>query len=260
MADEAPQQVPEPAEEGERPEASKPKSRGIRVDQLTPYFPLIIAIIIMPLLAWVTVKFTSSGGGSEIGNADHKNEETTSHGIESTGAHDESGSAPKPLTGKLTVPVPITRNPLMFQPREPGESNGADEETASHGSTGGRGGPDLISYDRIVVLNHMGESLALATADKITVHVAGTDGKRLAVARLLLEGKDTNLVEAVNRNRQKLFDAATEALSNKTLDDMNRPGFKDILRAELHERFIQSIAPYPRSLIERVLITELMIQ
>ena len=64
MADETPQQAPAPGSEGEGAETTPPaESSGAKGGPLATYLPLIVAIIAMPLLAWVTLKFKSSGGG-----------------------------------------------------------------------------------------------------------------------------------------------------------------------------------------------------
>ena len=136
--------------------------------------------------------------------------------------------------------VPITRDPVTFQRKNVKERGDGD-------------------FDKIVVLDYKGEARDLARAEKIVVNIANTGGKRFAVARLLVSGRNMGLIQAVNDKRQKLLDLATGALSSKTLEDISRPGFRNILRMELLTLFNQAIFEYG-NLIEEVVITEFVIQ
>lgn len=249
MADETPQQAPAPATEGEGAETPAAESPLAKGGPLATYLPLIVAIVVMPLLAWVTLKIKSSGGGGDSGKAaeesveeDHGEPADDGHGEPADDGHGGDGGlfAPKTDTGPLTVAVPITRDPVTFQRGKPTTEN-----------------PD--DFDKIVILDFKGEAKDLASADKIVVNIANTGGKRFAVARLLVGGRDMGLIKAVNDKRQKLLDQATGALSSKTLEDISRPGFRNILRMELLTLFNQAIFEYG-NLIEEVVITEFVIQ
>ena len=252
MADETPQEAPAPGTEGEGADASTPKSSDARGGPLATYLPLIVAVVVMPVLAIVTLKFSgkSSDPASDSAGADdhsaepaasHEPDPGASHGAEPVDDGHGAGAASTPTranTGPLTVAVPITRDPVKFVKADPGVDG---------------------DFDKIIVLDYKGEPRNLAQAEKIVVNIANTDGTRFAVARLLVQGRNVRLIDAVNANRQKLLDHATGALSSKMLDDINRPGFRNLLRAELLTLFNQAIYPYP-NLIEEVIITEFVTQ
>ncbi len=72
---------------------------------------------------------------------------------------------------------------------------------------------------------------------KVLVNVAGTAGTRYLVVSMTLVGKTAELKEHVERNDPQLRDAAASILSSKTLSDVDKPGMRNILRAELISAF-----------------------
>lgn len=152
------------------------------------------------------------------------------------GAPGETGrSAVK--NSRLTIEIPLTHKPVVFR-RKSGD--GADG-----------------SYDRVLFLDDQGRDGELAQADKLVVNIANTGGTRFAVARILLSGTSVQLIQSMNSNRHKLLDAANEVLASKTLDDINKPGFRNQLRQELLSRFSKVVGS---DLIDEVIITESVIQ
>lgn len=254
MSDEPPQQNPESGAEGESAATAASESPGGAKALLATYLPLIIAVVVMPILAWVTLEFKSKKGttaasapaehgGEAEGASSHAAEPEASSGHEASDAdsHGEGGGIlSRADNGPLTIPVPVTRDPIMFQRRVVSKDNPND-------------------FDKIVVMDVKGEPRDLARADKIVVNIANTGGARFAVARLLVGGRNMDLIKAINEKKEKLLDDATGALSSKTLDDINKPGFRNVLRAELLTLFNQALYPYP-NLIEEVIITEFVIQ
>ncbi|MDA1276092.1 MAG: flagellar basal body-associated FliL family protein [Verrucomicrobia bacterium] len=259
MADEPPQQAPESGADGEgaATTAASEAPSGAR-GLLTTYLPLIIAVVVMPALAWVTIELKSSKGKAASGEKPHDTEgaastsheteaDASSHGAAASGHEAPSGHGaeagaavvPTPDNGELSIPVPLTRDPIKFV-RKDLKVNPND-------------------YDKIVALDVKSEARDLARADKIVVNIALTGGARFAVARFLVFGRDMRLIKALNEKKEKLLDEATGALSSKTLDDINKPGFRNFLRAELLTLFNQALYPHPY-LIEEVIITEFVIQ
>lgn len=113
------------------------------------------------------------------------------------------------------------------------------------------------SYDRVLFVDPQGRDGDLAKADKIVVNIKDTDGKRFGVVRLLLGGNNLRLILSMNSNRDRLLDTASEVLSSKTLDDINKPGFRNQLQQELRPRFNEILGS---DLVDEVVITEFVIQ
>jgi flagellar basal body-associated protein FliL len=244
MADE----TPESAAESEEAASPTEASTGVRALLSNKYLPLIVAVVVMPIMAWGVIKFRSSGSKAKtVAEAGaHEPEAEASHGAAPSegghgGAAEESHAVDTSGDTRLTVPVPITRDPVAFQRKARKPADG------------------IVDYDKIVVLDYKGEARDLAQADKIVVNISGTEGQRYAVARVLVTGRNIGLIDAVNTYRESLLDKATGALSSKTLDDINKPGFRNFLRAELLTLFNEVIRSHG-NLIEDVIITEFVIQ
>lgn len=137
----------------------------------------------------------------------------------------------------LSVAVPLTRKPVVFRKKNGGGLDG--------------------SYDRVLFVDPQGRDGDLAKADKIVVNIKDTDGKRFGVVRLLLGGNNLRLILSMNSNRDRLLDTASEVLSSKTLDDINKPGFRNQLQQELRPRFNEILGS---DLVDEVVITEFVIQ
>lgn len=72
---------------------------------------------------------------------------------------------------------------------------------------------------------------------KVLVNVAGTAGTRYLVASMTLVGKTAQIKENVEQNDPQLRDAAASILGGKTIGDLEKPGMRNIIRAELISAF-----------------------
>lgn len=73
----------------------------------------------------------------------------------------------------------------------------------------------------------------VALPGKVLVNVAGTLGTRYLLASMTLVGKGGGLKAAVEKNEAQLRDVASGALSSKTIVDLEKPGARNLIRAEL---------------------------
>ena len=73
--------------------------------------------------------------------------------------------------------------------------------------------------------------------DKVLVNVAGTAGTRYLVAKIALVGKNAELKTKIEENDPQLRDAAASILAIKTIGDLEKPGMRNIIRAELIAAF-----------------------
>ena len=73
---------------------------------------------------------------------------------------------------------------------------------------------------------------AAVVMSKLVVNVAGTLGTRYIVATLSLTGSPS-LKDRFEKNEPQLRDTACSAMATKTISEMEKPGFRNTLRAEL---------------------------
>jgi flagellar FliL protein len=92
---------------------------------------------------------------------------------------------------------------------------------------------------------------------KILVNVAGTMGTRYLMTSVTLVGKDESFRSKVEQNKDQLLDLATGTLCTKTISDLEKPGARNVIRAELLTLFNNALGG---PVIQEIYITELAIQ
>jgi flagellar FliL protein len=92
---------------------------------------------------------------------------------------------------------------------------------------------------------------------KILVNVAGTMGTRYLMTSITLVGTDPNLKDKIEQNQDQLRDLATGTLCTKTISDLEKPGARNVIRAELLEVFNNALGG---PVIKEIYITELAVQ
>ncbi|MCI0535281.1 MAG: flagellar basal body-associated FliL family protein [Verrucomicrobiales bacterium] len=68
---------------------------------------------------------------------------------------------------------------------------------------------------------------------KILVNVAGTGGTRYLLATLTLVSPNADLKSAIEKNDAQLRDVASGVLASKTINDLEKPGARNLIRTEL---------------------------
>jgi flagellar FliL protein len=92
---------------------------------------------------------------------------------------------------------------------------------------------------------------------KILVNVAGTMGTRYLMTSITLVGTNEALRAKFEENKDQLMDLATSSLSTKTISDLEKPGSRNVIRAELITVFNNALGgPW----ITEIYITEMAIQ
>jgi flagellar FliL protein len=92
---------------------------------------------------------------------------------------------------------------------------------------------------------------------KILVNVSGTMGTRYLMTSVTLVSMDQNLKDKIEQNKDQLLDLATGTLSTKTISDLEKPGARNVIRAELLEVFNNALGG---PVIKEIYITELAVQ
>jgi flagellar protein FliL len=95
------------------------------------------------------------------------------------------------------------------------------------------------------------------TMNKLLVNVAGTMGGRYLLVSLSVAGMDPNFKARVQEVEPQLRDAACGTLAAKTLADLEKPGARNLIRAELVSSF-NNILGSP--LVQEIYLTEFAIQ
>ena len=92
---------------------------------------------------------------------------------------------------------------------------------------------------------------------KMLVNVAGTMGTRYLMTSVTLVGNTADFKTKIEENKDQLMDLATGALSSKTISDLEKPGARNVIRAELMTVFNNALGG---SVVQEIYITELAIQ
>lgn len=92
---------------------------------------------------------------------------------------------------------------------------------------------------------------------KILVNVAGTAGTRYLVVNMTLVGKNADLKARVDENDPELRDVASSILSGKTISDLEKPGMRNIIRAELISAFNDILG---KEAVKEIYLTEFAVQ
>jgi flagellar FliL protein len=92
---------------------------------------------------------------------------------------------------------------------------------------------------------------------KVLVNVAGTAGTRYLVASMTLVGKNAEFKDNVAQNDPQLRDAAASILGGKTIGDLEKPGMRNIIRAELISAFNDILG---KESVTDIYLTEFAIQ
>ncbi|MBI3876008.1 MAG: flagellar basal body-associated FliL family protein [Verrucomicrobia bacterium] len=68
---------------------------------------------------------------------------------------------------------------------------------------------------------------------KVLVNVAGTGGTRYLLVNMTLVGGASDFKSRIEEHKEQLVDAAGAALAAKTIADLEKPGARNLIRAEL---------------------------
>jgi len=92
---------------------------------------------------------------------------------------------------------------------------------------------------------------------KVLVNVAGTMGARYLLANITLVGTNPELENLVKKNDSELRSEAANALSVKTITDLEKPGARNLVRTELVSLFNNILG---ENVVNDIFLTEFAIQ
>lgn len=119
------------------------------------------------------------------------------------------------------VPIPITRDALAYGIKRPMR--------------------DDVDYDNVYILDMSGIPRDLAKADRITASITGPGnfGTKYIVTRIAVMIDSPGTLSKINLNRQRILSAIMETLSNRAVQELARPGFKQAVQRSLQEALVR---------------------
>lgn len=198
--------------------AAKPAEAAAGGGGMKAMLPLIISIVLMPVLAYAMTAFVLLPKLKASAGGTGAPATADAHGdTAKAGGH---GAEPK------------------------------KEESGGHGETkpaadSGHGGGATAKGSSKVSLN------------KIVVNVSGTMGSRYLMTSVTLVGTAKDFKDVLEENKDKLMDIASGSLSSKTIADLEKPGARNHIRAELITLFNNSL---PSPIVKELFITDMAVQ
>jgi flagellar FliL protein len=95
------------------------------------------------------------------------------------------------------------------------------------------------------------------TMTKLLVNVSGTMGSRYLLASLTLSGASSDFKTKIEKNEAKLRDMVCTVLATKTINDLEKPGARNLMRSELLTGFNNILGG---NTVQEIYITEFAIQ
>lgn len=181
------------------------------------WLPLIVTLVAMPALAFAATKFMIIPQIQKAVAA-------------ASGAHGDEASGTEHAAGG-------------------GEEKGGAAAAGGHGApaaaAGGHGAAGDAKEKPHYVLN------------KLIVNVAGTMGTRLLMSSFTLVGAKADFKAKAEEHVDQLKDLAGAVLANKTIAEIEKPGFRNQIRAELITVFNEALGD---GVVKEVFLTEFAIQ
>ncbi len=171
-----------------------------------------------------------------------------------------SGTPTSEASGRLKAWLPLIAN-LILMPvlayalttfvllpkmKSGGAAATGDAKIGEHssGAAGAQGGRGLTKVN-------------IPLSNKVLVNVSGTMGTRYLLANITLVGAKPELKDSVEKQDAQLRDVAASVLANKTIADIDKPGARNLIRAELVAAFNNVLG---NGAVSEIFFTEFAIQ
>jgi flagellar FliL protein len=92
---------------------------------------------------------------------------------------------------------------------------------------------------------------------KVIVNVAGTMGARYLMTSFTLAGTHNDFKTVIEENKDQILDLANTAMASKTINDLEKPGARNQIRAELMSIFNNALG---NGIIQEIYFTEFAVQ
>lgn len=205
------------------------------------FLPLIIMVVLMPVLAFTTTQFlvipkvvAARGDAAPHGEEEAHGEEADAHGEKKDdghGAKKDDGHGAKKDDGHGA---------------KKDDGHGAKKDDGhgkdAKGGHGGGGG---------------GKKKQTVPITKVIVNVAGSSGARYLMTSFTLAGSHGDFKTMIEDNKDQLLDLANTALASKTINDLEKPGSRNQIRAELISIFNNALGG---GVVQEIYFTEFAVQ
>lgn len=201
------------------------------------FLPLIIMVVLMPALAFTTTQFlilpkiVQARGDAAHGEEEHGDEADA--GGEHGGKADSGGHGGKEEGGE--------KGHGKDAAKDAGKDHGKAKDSGKGGHGGGGGGKKKQNVP----------------ITKVIVNVAGTGGSRYLMTSFTLVGTHGDFKTVIEDNKDQLLDLANTAMASKTISDLEKPGARNQLRAELISIFNNALGG---GIVQEIYFTEFAVQ
>lgn len=200
--------------------------------------PLIIMVVLMPALAFTTTQFLIIPKVIQARGDAAPHEDEAAHG-EEAGGHDEKADA---HGEKKDDGHGAKKDDGKGAKKEEGHGAKKEEGKDAKGGHGGGGG---------------GKKKQSVPITKVIVNVAGSQGARYLMTSFTLAGTNPDFKTAIEDNKDQLLDLANTALASKTINDLEKPGARNQIRAELISIFNNALGG---GMVQEIYFTEFAVQ
>jgi len=128
-------------------------------------------------------------------------------------------------------------------------SGGGHAESGEHGSSGGHG-EDGHAIER-------GEAVAHYEFNNVVANLRGSMNSRYIQVSFTVESKVLDFEHYMDVNKAKILDATISVLSNLTMQDLDEPGIKNIVRSDLLNSFGSALHA---NVIDNLYFSEFVVQ
>lgn len=211
--------------EAEAKPAAKDAGGEAKGGGIGAWLPLIVSIVLMPVLAVVTTKFmvlpkiVQARGVEGAEEGAEKEEPKAAHGESAS-----EGKGKKEESGH-------------GEKKDPKGGEKKEAKAGGHGAKGKKKENYQIS--------------------KVIVNVAGSMGSRYLMASFTLVGTQADFKDTLDENKDQLLDLANTTLASKTISELEKPGARNQIRAELISIFNNALGG---NYIQEIFFTEFAIQ
>lgn len=200
--------------------------------------PLIIMVVLMPVLAFTTTQFlvipkvVAARGGGDAHAA-----EGGEHGAAAAEGHGEKAAEHGEKADKG-----------HGEEKKDAGAHGKDAKDAKDAGAHGKAA-DAKSGG--------GKKKQSVPITKVIVNVAGSSGSRYLMTSFTLAGTNPDFKTLIEENKDQLLDLANTSLASKTINDLEKPGARNQIRAELISIFNNALGG---GTVQEIYFTEFAVQ
>lgn len=209
--------------EGAKPEGDAAKAPAAKEEAkgggFQAWLPLIVSMVLMPVLAFATTKFLilPKVVAAREAGGHDESQEEGGHESKSEG-HDAKPSGEKESAKK--------------DPKETKEGHGKEA-------------------------SGKGKKKQNVQISKVIVNVSGSMGTRYLMTSFTLVGTHNDFKNVIEENKDQLLDLANTAMASKTISELEKPGSRNQIRAELISIFNNALGG---NLVQEIYFTEFAVQ